>query len=189
MKKTLPKILNKKIVAESKLFKIESVDLEFSNGNTRVFERFLGTRNSVMIVPIIDEDTLLLVKEYAVGTERYEITFPKGIIDLNESLHAAANRELKEEVGFGANSLYLMKELTSAPGYAAGKMYMILAQNLYREKLAGDEPEDIEIIKCKISDIDKFVMREDFTESRSIAAILLIYKMFAGTDYKLEKLI
>ena len=94
----MPKILHKQIVAESDLFKIESVGLEFSNGNTRIFERFLGTRNSVMVIPLLDKDTLLLVKEYAVGTERYEITFPKGIIDQNEDLHVAANRELKEEI-------------------------------------------------------------------------------------------
>ncbi|NQY42714.1 MAG: ADP compounds hydrolase NudE [Legionellales bacterium] len=187
MKKKLPKIHNKKIVAKTRLFQIESVDLEFSNGVTRVFERFLGVKNSVMIIPIVDS-RLLLVKEYALGTERYEITFPKGIIDLNESLFEAANRELKEEIGFGANDLYLMKEITNSPGYASGKMHMILAKQLYREKLVGDEPEEIELVECNISNIDQFIMRDDFTDARSIAAMLLVARMFTGVEYKLEKL-
>ncbi|TXK94884.1 ADP compounds hydrolase NudE, partial [Methylococcaceae bacterium HT1] len=36
-----PKILNRKIVAQSRLFKIEALDLEFSNGATRQYERLM----------------------------------------------------------------------------------------------------------------------------------------------------
>ncbi len=57
-----------------------------------------------MIVPIVD-DHLILICEYAVGTESYELGFSKGLIDPGESVYEAANRELKEEVGFGANDL------------------------------------------------------------------------------------
>lgn len=177
-KKTLPKILDSKIVASSTLFNIEAVDLEFSNGQRRVFERFLGTRNSVMIVPIHQGDTLLLVREYALGTNRYEISFPKGVIDKGESIQDAANRELKEEVGFGANRFTLMKELSSSPAYAAGKMTMLLAEDLFPEKLSGDEPEDIEVIACKLAEIESFIEREDFSDARSVAAMFMVSQMY-----------
>jgi len=44
-----------------------------------------------MIVPIVD-DHLILIREYAVGTESYELGFSKGLIDPGESVFEAANR-------------------------------------------------------------------------------------------------
>ena len=76
-----PTILNVETVAKSRLFNVESVDLEFSNGVRRVYERMRpSSREAVMIVPIVDEH-LILIREYAVGTESYELGFSKGLID------------------------------------------------------------------------------------------------------------
>jgi ADP-ribose diphosphatase len=57
-----------------------------------------------MIVPIVD-DHLILIREYAVGTESYELG-SKGLIDPGETVFEAANRELKEEVGLGRMSFH-----------------------------------------------------------------------------------
>ena len=117
-----PTILNVETVARSRLFTVESVDLEFSNGVRRVYERMRPTnREAVMIVPIVD-DHLILIREYAVGTESYELGFSKGLIDPGESVYEAANRELKEEVGFGANDLTFLKKLSMAPSYFSSKI-------------------------------------------------------------------
>ncbi len=105
-----PTILKVETVAQSRLFNVESVDLEFSNGVRRVYERMRpSTREAVMIVPIVDEH-LILIREYAVGTESYELGFSKGLIDPGETVFEAANRELKEEVGFGAHNLTFLKK-------------------------------------------------------------------------------
>ena len=51
-----PTILNVETVAKSRLFNVESVDLEFSNGVRRVYERMRpSSREAVMIVPIVDD--------------------------------------------------------------------------------------------------------------------------------------
>ena len=48
-----PKILNIQDIAQSKLFSIQSVDLEFSNGEKRVYERMRpAKREAVLIVPM-----------------------------------------------------------------------------------------------------------------------------------------
>ena len=60
-------------MAKSRLFEIQAVDLKFSNGIDRTYERFRPfNRDSVMVIAIDGED-LLLVREYAVGTEQYEL--------------------------------------------------------------------------------------------------------------------
>lgn len=77
MKKQLPHILSLSTVAKSRLFEIQAVDLKFSNGIDRTYERFRPfNRDSVMVIAI-DGENLLLVREYAVGTEQYELGFVK----------------------------------------------------------------------------------------------------------------
>lgn len=176
-KKSLPQIHSRKIVAKSGLFKIEQVDLEFSNGETRIFERMAGSgRGAVMVVPFINDDEFLLVREYAAGTHTYELGFPKGLIDPGESAEVAANRELKEEIGFGTNTLHPLHSVSMAPAFFDAKMTIFIAENLYPEVLPGDEPEPLEVVKWSIHNIDALLARDDFVEARCIAALLLAEK-------------
>ncbi|WP_410962655.1 NUDIX domain-containing protein, partial [Salmonella sp. ZJHZ20_0179] len=86
MSSKLPEILAKNVVAKSKLFSIEALDLRFSNGEQRTYERMKPSgRNAVMMVPVTEQGDLLLVREYCAGTERYELGFPKGLIDPGET--------------------------------------------------------------------------------------------------------
>ena len=84
-KEKLPEITQRKQVAKSKLFAIEQIDLTFSNGVKREYERMQGSgRGAVLIVPMLDSETMLLVREYCAGTHSYELGFPKGLIDEGE---------------------------------------------------------------------------------------------------------
>ncbi|GIS90973.1 MAG: hypothetical protein CM1200mP20_10140 [Pseudomonadota bacterium] len=78
----LPRGLKVETLAHTRLFNIEAVDLAFSNGRKARFERLMGEGpGAVLVVPLIDAQNLLLVREYAVGLERYELGFVKGRID------------------------------------------------------------------------------------------------------------
>ncbi|MEZ8945517.1 ADP compounds hydrolase NudE [Vibrio sp. 10N.247.311.12] len=173
-KRTKPEILAKQTVAQSRLFSIESLDLRFSNGEQRTYERMKPSgRNAVMMVPITEQGDILLVREYAAGTERYELGFPKGLIDPGEQPNEAAVRELKEEIGFGANKLTPLKEVILAPSYFSSKMTLFIAEDLYPEKLEGDEPEPLDIVRWPLAQAEELLTHLDFCEARSITALLL----------------
>lgn len=179
----LPVIHDREVVAKSRLFRIEQINLEFSNGEKRVFERMAGSgRGAVMIVPMIDEKRFLLVREYAAGVHEYQLGFPKGLIDPGETPEQAANRELKEEVGFGAKQLEPMQMVTMAPTFFSAHMHILMAKDLYPEKLEGDEPEPLEVVEWSFDDIDSLLARPDFTEARCIAALLLAQKKLQAEE-------
>jgi ADP-ribose diphosphatase len=172
--KTLPTIHQRKVIAQSGLFRVEQLDLEFSNGEKRQFERMAGSgRGAVMIVPFINDHEFLLVREYAAGNHTYQLGFPKGLIDPGESAMVAANRELKEEVGYGAQQLLSLQTVSMAPAFFDAKMEIFIAQQLYPERLVGDEPEPLEVIPWSINNTDALLAREDFTEARCYAALFL----------------
>lgn len=173
-----PQILHQEIIASSRLFKIEALHLKFANGQERHFERLARTQHeAVMIAPMLDHDTVLLTREYGAGIEDYNLGLPKGLVETYEDILTAANRELMEEVGYGSNKLSFVKTFTLSPGYMDRSMHLVLAQELYPKKLEGDEPEEIEVIPWRLSEIDLLLQREDFHEARSIAALFLIREL------------
>ncbi len=177
-----PKILNTKIVATSRLFSIEALDLEFSNGVQRTFERLArsGSGGAVLIVPLIDNETVMLIREYAAGTHRYELGLPKGKTEPDEAVLITANRELKEEVGYGARDLRHLTSLTLAPGYLEHTTDIVIARDLYEEKLPGDEPEELEVVPWKLSNLNELFATGECTEARSIAALFLTLEFLKG---------
>ncbi|MDL5026053.1 ADP compounds hydrolase NudE [Vibrio gigantis] len=180
-KRTKPEILAQQTVAQSKLFSIESLDLRFSNGEQRTYERMKPSgRNAVMMVPITEQGDILLVREYAAGTERYELGFPKGLIDPGEQPNEAAVRELKEEIGFGANKLTPLKEVILAPSYFSSKMTLFIAEDLYPEKLEGDEPEPLDVVRWPLAQAEELLTHLDFCEARSITALLLTLRVLTN---------
>lgn len=169
-----PKILKIKTISSTRFFNIEQMDLEFSNGVKRQYERLKPHGNSaVLIVPMIDDETVLMIYEYAGGTDKYELTLPKGKIDKGETHLAAANRELIEEIGYGAKKLTPIKTITLSPGYQSHLTHIILAQNLYAAQAQGDEPEPLEVVRHKLADLEQLVYHQDLTEGRSIAALYM----------------
>ena len=125
---------------------VEELDLEFSNGERRRYHRFVAPGpGAVIVVPMLDADTCVLVREYACGVGRYEIGPVKGAIDAGEAVEEAANRELKEEAGYGARDLRVIRQLSHSPSYMTHQASVVLARDLYEERLPGDEPEELEL--------------------------------------------
>ena len=84
-----------------------------------------------------------------------------------------AQRELKEEIGYGARDMIELTALSLAPGYMSHVTHVVLARDLYPDKLAGDEPEELEIVRWPLADLHQLVQRPDCTEGRSIAALYI----------------
>jgi ADP-ribose diphosphatase len=169
-----PKALSRELVAQSRIFRVEAVDLEFSNGEQRRYERLLGgERGSVLVVPMLDDDQVLLIREYATGSHDYQLGLPKGRMEPGEDPLQAADREMREEVGYGARDLRLLKTLTIAPAYIQHHTYIVLARDLFPDKQPGDEPEPIEVVPWRLSDWTSLMAQPDLTEARSIAALYM----------------
>lgn len=176
-----PQILHRSLVAQSRLFRIESLELRFSNGVERTYERLMpGGNGAVMVVALFDDETIALIREYGGGVEDYTLTLPKGAIDLGESLRDACNRELQEEIGFGAREFVHLKKISLSPSYMSGGIDLVLARDLYPSKLEGDEPEPLELMRWPLSALPELFARNDFNEGRAVAGLALAQQYLLG---------
>ena len=154
--------------------RVEELDLEFSNGERRRFYRQRPNgHGAVVVVPLLDDETVLLVREYAAGFHRYELGLVKGRIDAGETPAQAADRELKEEAGFGARRIDVLRAMSLAPTYMSHESWLVVARDLYPERLPGDEPEELELVPWKLDALDELMLRDDFSEGRSLAALFI----------------
>ena len=173
----LPEILSNQQVARTRIFRVEQLELRFSNGEQRTYERLRGKAHgngAVMIVAIDDQHNVVLIQEYCAGTESYEWSLPKGLIDPGETPEQAANRELQEEAGFAARKLEVICQMSLSPGYMSQKVTVVLAQDLYPSSLQGDEPEPIMVRKHSLTDLLELMREPDFSEGRALAAMYVV---------------
>jgi len=176
-----PEILHTKTLAKTRLFHIEQLDLRFSNGVEVQYERLCSSASgAVLIVPMLDDETVLLIREYAAGVDRYELSLPKGRIEKGEEVLPAANREIMEEIGYAAKNITHLSSLTVAPGYLSSITHIVLAQDLYPEQREGDEPEALEVVEWKLSNLPALLEHPECTEARSIAALFMAKEHLAG---------
>ncbi len=173
--KQLPAIANRHVHQASRIFRVESMDLTFANGQQATYERIIGGRGAVMAVPF-DGQHFYLSIEYCGGIIAYSLGLVKGKIDQGETPEQAVVRELEEEIGFGCRKVTPLKhEMTVAPGMLELRMFPFLCEELYPCQREGDEPEPIDVVKLTPDELKEQLFAPDsvLVEGRTIAALTL----------------
>ena len=175
--KKTPTILAENIELQSRIFTVQSQQIVFANGTQVTYERLVGNPNgAVLIVPLMDDDHLLLIREYGAGVGRYELGFPKGKIDAGETWQQASLRESQEEVGYLPSEVKLLDSVSMAAGYMTHHTHIVLATGLQPSEAEGDEPEPLEVIKWPLAQWMDLLKHPDFSEGRAYAALMLLLK-------------
>lgn len=172
--KTLPQILSVRTAAETRIFQIQAVNLRFANGAERTYERLTPARRPAVMIAPVHQGCLMMIREYAVGSERYELTLPKGLIDAGESPEQAARRELQEEIGFTAARLTPLRLLYANPSHMFGPMHLFVGEHLSPSVLQGDEPEPLQTVPVPLSELPRLLNDPRFGDARVLAALFLL---------------
>ncbi|MBI3335687.1 MAG: ADP compounds hydrolase NudE [Candidatus Portnoybacteria bacterium] len=183
----MPKRLGERILFESRIFCVKEVDLELSSGK-RVSYEFLDWGNSVMAVPLVSRDTLLLVKEYHAAVGEYQLGLCKGALDKGKDPKEVMNKELQEEIGYRAKRLDELAILTSSPGYSTQKTHIFLARDLVKSKLEGDEAEELEVVPCPFSKFEELIDKGELSEARMITALYLAKRFLKNNQESLSNI-
>ncbi len=174
-----------KLVFQQGPWRIHEIDMEYANGKIAT-KRYLKWPNSVMIFAI-ENDEVILVREFCRAMNRHEIFAPKGKIDADEPTEVAANRELQEEAGVKANNLKEITTLSVYPNHLQGETTIFLARDLEDSKLPHDDNEEIEVLRVPVKDMTKMIESGKITEARTIAGWFLIQNFLSDENNQLER--
>lgn len=133
----------------------------------------IHTDNEAVIVPLLDQDTVLLAIEPSEAFGEPTILLPGGTIEVGEAPEEAALRELQEEIGYTAARLDFLGELRAWPKYLEARSFVYLARGLTLSQLEGDEEYPILIERVALKDFESLVMQGHLRDARVVAALAL----------------
>jgi 8-oxo-dGTP pyrophosphatase MutT (NUDIX family) len=102
---------------------------------------------SVLVVPVGQKQNVLLIEEYDLGAEAWQLTLPGGRVDdpTPEGILKQAELELREEIGYRPGRIEKLLDFYSHPGYIAHKVHLCVAYDLEWDPLAMDAGEELRV--------------------------------------------
>jgi ADP-ribose pyrophosphatase len=146
----LPKILSSQKVFDGRVFNV-TVDT-VSEGELTYQREVVHHNGSAVIVPVFDDGTVALVKQYRHPAVRYLLEVPAGTLAKGERPEIGAARELKEELGIVAARLEKLSEFFVSPGFCEEKMWVYLATELSEGEQALEDDEILDVVRLPIAD-------------------------------------
>jgi len=146
----------------------------------------LNTPEWINVVAITEDGRFIMVKQHRLGTDEYTLETPAGLAEPGEDPMEAARRELREETGYMAKNIALIKSLTANPScmstvihfYCATGCAMAGAQSL-------DPAEDIEVLLYTESEILNMLSTGAINHSIIVTALSMYFlSTFHNGDVK-----
>ena len=133
----------------------------------------------VVLVPVTDDDCVVLVEQYRIPVRSKTIELPAGLVgdvdDQEESLLTAAKRELFEETGFEAEDWSLLLECPITAGMSDEVVTFYHARGLTKTgDGGGDDSEDIVVHCVPLDSVDQWL------KSRLAAGIMIDPKIYSA---------
>lgn len=169
--KEAPEVLSSEDVFRGRVFTV-SVD-EVREGG-RVNRRDVVRHNgSAAMVPVYDDGTVALVRQYRHPAVKYLLEIPAGSREPFEPPEDCARRELEEELGVVAGSLEKLTEFFVSPGFCAEKMWVYLAVDLSETARNPEDDEDLEIVRLPFARALEMVADGEIEDAKTIIGLQL----------------
>jgi len=169
--KELPKILDSQKIFDGRVFKV-TVDT-VREGELTYQREVVHHHGSAVILPVHDDGTVVLVRQYRHPAVRYLLEAPAGTLNDGERPEMGAARELEEELGLIAGRMEKLSEFFVSPGFLEEKMWVYLATELAEGKQRLDEDELLDIVRLPIADALEMISSGEIQDAKTIISLIL----------------
>jgi len=165
------------IVYEGPVFSVEVETVRLPNGHEHEMA-IVRHAPAVVLIPMLDQDHVILVRQYRHSVRRDLWELPAGSLDPGEAAAAAAARECEEETGLVPDRVERMCSLYPTPGYCDEEMIFFRVSELHEPAPDSphepDEDEDIHAQAFTIADAKAMLDRGEIVDLKSAYGLTLI---------------
>lgn len=171
MEKLYEKELSRTYPFKGKIFDIAVCEAELVNG-TKVRRDVICHSGGACVLPVYDDGTVTLVKQYRYGVSEVTLEVPAGKLEVGEDPLEAVKRELSEETGCTADEIIFLGKDYSSPAILSEVIYIYLARGLHGGKQHLDDGEFLELVRIPLKEAVDMVMRGEITDGKTQIALL-----------------
>jgi ADP-ribose pyrophosphatase len=127
---------------------------------------------AVMIIPVLDAETVVLVRQFRYPLRRHFYELPAGKREQGEDPLATARRELREECGYEAAEWRRLASIHPCIGYSDEAIDIYLARGLTHVGQATDDEEFVEVVPMKLTEALEWIRDGRITEVKAVIGLL-----------------
>ena len=167
----LPKAVSSQKVFAGRVFSV-TVDT-VREGELTYQREVVHHGGSAVIVPVFDDGTVALVRQYRHPAVRYLLEVPAGTLADGERPEAGAERELQEELGLIAGRMEKLSEFFVSPGFCEEKMWVYLATQLVQGQQRLEDDEVLEVVRLPIPEALEMITSGEIQDAKTIIGLML----------------
>ena len=166
------KVNNRTIVYHGKIFELIRENITLENGTTTDVE-FIEHPGAAAIIPFLDDNRIVLLKQYRHALKKVIWEIPAGTLDPQEEIISCAKRELIEETGYSASGWQKLGEITPVPGYSDERIHIYLATELQPAEQHLDADEVIQVQEVEFNKALEMIGNREIQDAKSIAGLFM----------------
>ncbi|WP_343587870.1 NUDIX hydrolase [Herbaspirillum sp.] len=166
-------------VYDGHFLKVQCDTVTLPDGKETVRE-YIKHPGAVTILPLFDDGTVLMERQFRYPLQRVFIEFPAGKIDPGEDELACAKRELLEETGYTATDWQHICTIHNAIAYADERLELYVARGLKEGERKLDEGEFLDIYKAPLAELIEQVRNGQITDVKTVIGTFWLEKIVSG---------
>ncbi len=136
------------------------------------------TNGNAMVVPVTEDEKLVLVLQQRYINDKQSIEFPcGGIVDGKTPLETAKN-ELLEETGYIADEYIKIGEFEGLNGVFKDTCHVFLAYVVEQGEQKLDDTEDIEVLHRRPDEFDEMIRKNEIWDGQTLASWAMVHHHF-----------
>ena len=163
--------LKSDVVYEGPIFTITH-DTALLEDGTQAVRDVLRHHGGVCVIPITDNNEILMVKQFRYPFRTVTREVPAGKLEKGEDHAQCGRRELLEETGCTCTEYIYLGEMLPTPAYNSEVTHMYLARGLSYSAQKLDEDEFLDVEKLPLSEAVELVMQGKIRDGKTQLVIL-----------------
>jgi ADP-ribose pyrophosphatase len=166
-------------VYDGDFLKVQKDKVMLPNGGHSERE-YIRHPGAVVILPVLDDGSILIERQYRYPLDQVFYEFPAGKIDSGEDHLDCAKRELKEETGYTASDWQFVSTIHNAIAYSDEHLEIYLARGLVAGESALDDGEFLETMTVSVDELLRWVREGKITDVKTIIGSFWLEKILSG---------
>jgi ADP-ribose pyrophosphatase len=166
-----------RVLGHTRVYEGKVLDLDLDDvlepGGVEGRREVVRQRGSVAVLPVHDDGTVTLVRQYRYAVDAFVWELPAGRRDPGETPDQGARRELEEEVGLRPRVLEPTMTFWTTPGFCDEVMYLFRATGLDAVPPRPEADERIEAARFSLDEVRSMIDAGEIREGKTLVALLM----------------